>query len=101
MKQTMDIVTAECWCPAGNGPSASCKHVGAMCYALAEFSWYGRTPDFLTCTEKLQSWNQPHPKKLDAIPVADLSLRKNEILRKEKKRSLIQGSQNIVGLTRI
>ena len=89
LKQTMDIVTAECGCPAGKGP-ATCEHVGAP----AEFSRYGRMPDFLTCTEKLQSWNQPCPKKLDVIPVADLSLRKDKILRREKKRSLIQGSRS-------
>lgn len=82
---SMDIVTAECGCPAGKGPSASCKHIGALCYALAEFSRYGKTPDFLTCTEKLQTWNRPRPRKLDLVPVADLSSRKDEILRKEKR----------------
>ena len=25
-----DIATAECGCPTGKGPNASCKHVGAL-----------------------------------------------------------------------
>ena len=27
-----DITAASCNCPAGKRPSASCKHVGALCY---------------------------------------------------------------------
>ena len=56
---TLDIVSAECGCPAGKGPCASCKHIGALCYALEEFSHLGKLPEFLTCTEKLQEWNRP------------------------------------------
>ena len=48
------IVGAECGCPAGNGPHASCKHIGAPCYALEEFSRFGEIPGFLTCTDQLQ-----------------------------------------------
>ena len=32
-----DIATACCGCPAEKGPTASCKHIGALCYALASF----------------------------------------------------------------
>ena len=32
--KTYNINTATCGCPAGKGPTASCKHVGALCYAL-------------------------------------------------------------------
>ena len=52
--ETFDIMGAECGCPAGKAPYASCKHIVAMCYALEEFSHFGRIPGFLTCTERLQ-----------------------------------------------
>ena len=82
-KDTLDVEQAECGCPAGKGPFASCKHVAALCYALEEFSRFGRVPEFLTSTEKLQQWNQPRPKKLEIIPVAELSSRRDEILKKK------------------
>ena len=47
---TSDIISAECGCPAG--PCACCKHIGALCCALEEFSHLGKLPKFLTCTEK-------------------------------------------------
>ena len=47
--------------------------------------------DFLTCTDKLQAWNRPKPKKVNPIPVTDLSKRKMEITKKhEKKQSIIE-----------
>lgn len=33
--------------------------IGALCYALEEFSHLGKFPEFLTCTDKLQEWNRP------------------------------------------
>ena len=80
-----EIISARCGCPAGKGPHVSCKHVAALCYALVEFNRIRRLPDFQTCTDKLQEWNRPRPKKLDIIPVANLSSRRHEILKKEKK----------------
>ena len=80
-----EIISARCGCPAGKGPHASCKHVAALCYALVEFNRIRQLPDFQTCTDKLQEWNRPRPKKLDIIPVADLSSRRQEILKREKK----------------
>ena len=41
-----DIETANCGCKAGKGPKASCKHVGALCYAFAEFCGSVQLPDF-------------------------------------------------------
>ena len=41
-----DITAANCDCPAGKGPSASCKHVGALCYALVEFFASGKYQNF-------------------------------------------------------
>ena len=31
---TFDICGAQCSCPAGKDPKASCKHIAALCYAL-------------------------------------------------------------------
>ena len=47
-KETLDIAQTECGCPAGKGPHASYKHIAALCYALEEFSRFGKLPDFLT-----------------------------------------------------
>ena len=65
----MDILEAECGCPGGKGPTASCKHIAALCYAFLNFCEHGSLPDFLTCTEQLQKWNQPRKRHLDPIPV--------------------------------
>ena len=75
-----DIVSAECGCPIGKGPNASCKHVGATCYALMEFCKSGNLPDFLTCTERLQEWNKPRAHKIEPIPVLELTSRREKIL---------------------
>ena len=80
-ENSFDIETAVCGCKAGKGPKASCKHVGALCYAFAEFCKSGHLPDFLTCTEQLQKWNQPRPRKVEVIPV---SSRKNKLLKKQE-----------------
>ena len=37
-KDTLDVEQAECGCPAGKRPFASCKHVAALHNALEEFS---------------------------------------------------------------
>ena len=58
-----DVVFAECGCPAGMGPHASCKHIGGLCYALQVFTRIGKYPQYLTCTDKLQEWNKPRPKR--------------------------------------
>ena len=84
-QNSFDITSASCDCPAGKGPTASCKHVGALCYALVEFCASGKTPEFLTCTDRLQQWNKPRPKKVDPIPVAEFSKRKVDIVKKGNK----------------
>ena len=78
-----DIATACCGCPVGKGPTASCKHIGALCYALVSFCRLKALPDFVTPTERLQEWNRPRPRKAEAIPVIELSTRTNEIKKKE------------------
>ena len=40
----------------------------------------GQLPHFLTCTEKLQEWNQPRPKKLQHIPITDMEAQRRELV---------------------
>ena len=80
---------AECTCPAGQGPSGSCKHIAAFCYALEDFV---RTRDKLegndqvSCTSVLQQWNKPRKRRLDSKMVEDISFR-NEKFNVELKRN--------------
>ena len=83
-----EIISAECGCKAGRGPKASCKHIGAMCYALVEFCKSGQIPDFLTCTDKLKQRNKWNvPKKVEIIPVDELDARRESILGKKEQAS--------------
>lgn len=84
-----DINSAFCGCPAGKGPRASCKHIGALCYALANFCSLGQLTEFVTCTDVLQQWNKPCPKKQDPITVDELKSRRQEILNQNTKSQLI------------
>ena len=79
-KKTFDVCGATYGCPAGKEPRASCKHIAATCHALQEFTKIKRVPDFQTCTDGLQTWNQPQPRKLDPIPVDNLHMRKKELM---------------------
>lgn len=68
-----DIIYGNCNpCPAGKPPLASCKHLAALCFALEEYIRLGRSQEFLTCTERLQTWNQPRKRKLEALSVYDI-----------------------------
>ena len=40
-------------------------------------------PDFLTCTQRLQEWNKPRPRKVEPIPVLNLTARRKEILHRK------------------
>ena len=93
-----DIATACCGCPAGKGPTASCKHIGALCYALVSFCRLRTLPDFVSCTEKLQDWNHPRPRKAEAIPVIELNTRRNEIKKKEVSLSFKEYNPQPLGL---
>jgi len=64
-----DIIGANCECPAGQGPAATCKHIGALCQNFCEV---GTIPQFFTCTQRIQEWNKPRDKKLSPITVTDL-----------------------------
>lgn len=42
-----DIISTNCRCPAGQGPAATCKHIGALCYLFQNFCEVGTIPEFL------------------------------------------------------
>ena len=84
LSDSYNIVSAKCGCPAGVGPQATCKHVGALCYALANFCQCGQLSDFVTSTEKLKQWNRPRPKKLETMPITELGARRQVILKKAR-----------------
>ena len=67
--KSYEVDGAECECVAGKGPTASCKHIAALC---EDFSRKRQLPSYLTCTDRLQTWNQPRPRKLQPIPVESL-----------------------------
>ena len=85
LNQSCDVVYASCGCAAGMGPSGSCKHIGALCYAFSDFCKHGSMPEFLSCTDKLQSWNKPRSRKVDIIPVEELCARRSELNNKMHK----------------
>ena len=37
LNEAGDIIHGNCGCPAGSGPTCTCKHVAALCYALEDF----------------------------------------------------------------
>jgi hypothetical protein len=75
-----EIKKAQCGCPAGCGPKGSCKHLAALCYALEDFTRVQQLPDFLTSTDRLQTWNRPRPHKLAPIPVEEMRTRKEQLM---------------------
>ena len=75
-RDTLHIRGAECGCPAGRGPAASCKHIGALCYVVETFCRLKQIPAHKSCTDQLQVWNQPRPKKLNPVPVQELKFQK-------------------------
>ena len=61
------VKTAICVCPAGL--SGCCNHVTATLYCVEEyFRLKLNEEEQKGCTEKLQTWNQPKPDKVDARP---------------------------------
>ena len=73
-----EIIFAEEGCPAGKGPKGSCKHIAAFCYALEEFVRLEFTRPFLSCTSRLQTWNQPRQKKLSPKNIFEISFERAE-----------------------
>ena len=54
-----DIKNADCDCPAGKGPTASCKHVVAQLFILANFIESGELSIAGSCTDTLQTFKKP------------------------------------------
>ena len=50
---------AHCECPAGCGPTATCKHIVGVLLLLAEFVKTGILKVQLSCTEQLQTFKKP------------------------------------------
>ena len=78
LSPSAEILYAEDGCPAGRGPTGRCKHIAAFCYALEEFVRLGFTRPFLSCTSRLQTWNQPRKKKLDSKNIYEISFERAE-----------------------
>ena len=76
-KSVTQVVYAECFCPAGKAPHASCIHLAAFLYAMEEFSRLGYTRDRVTCTDELQVWNKPHKKKSEPLKLSGMSWSKS------------------------
>ena len=74
-----DIIGATCGCPAGQGPAATCKHIGALCYLFQNFCEVGSIPEFFTCTQRLQEWNKPRGKKLNLNPITVVDIKEHKI----------------------
>ena len=77
-KQSGDVTSAVCGCPAGHGPNGSCKHIAALCYALEEFSRLKTSKAYVACISKLQTWNQPRKRVLDPKNVDNIKFIKLE-----------------------
>ena len=76
--ETSSVIFAECSCPAGRGPHGSCKHIAATLFVLENFySFYeeARSDDEISCTSKLQKWNQPRKRRLDSQPSKEISFK--------------------------
>ena len=80
--ETSSVHLAECSCPAGKGPHGSCKHIAATLFALENFYTIFHCQEAegesLSCTSKLQMWNQPRKKRLDSKPASDISFKVEE-----------------------
>ena len=84
MDSSGEILSATCGCPAGNGPTGSCKHISALCYALEEFSRIKELRSPQSCTSQLQKWNQLRKRRLDSCCLDDITFIKHEYGKKKK-----------------
>ena len=73
-----NVCLAECSCPAGRGPHGSCNYITATLFALENFNMIReeiQDDDTVSCTSKLQTWNQPRKRCLDSQPVSKISFK--------------------------
>ena len=79
-KSSYDILNAECGCPAGRGPCGSCKYIGTLAYAFADYFRIKSSPELVTCTDRLQQWNRPRLCKVEPIPVNRIGNHHHELM---------------------
>ena len=54
-----EIHNSHCECPAGRGPTGTCKHIVAVLLALVKFANEGTLQVQLSCTEEIQTFKKP------------------------------------------
>ena len=90
-KHTAHVERAICVCPAGL--CGCCNHVTATLYCVEDyFRLKLNEEDQKGCTEKLQTWNQPRNKKVDARPTNLVMLTK-KVYGVEKRPKLCKVNQ--------
>ena len=68
-----NILNSECDCPAGEGPTATCKHIVAMLLILVNFITTGTLVIAGSCTDQLQTFKRPKkPHTGGAVPASKL-----------------------------
>lgn len=72
------VKEAQCECAAGMGPSAHCKHISALLYALFKFSTSKEILTEETCTQRLQTFHQCKPFSGSPIKASHLPLNAND-----------------------
>jgi len=76
------VLQCQCECAAGMGPTAHCKHVRAVLYALCEFTRTKSVRTEQTCTQRLQTFHKTRTYKGSPLKANTLrsSLRRNKAL---------------------
>lgn len=54
-----ELLNSDCECPAGKGPSSTCKHIACIALMLVQFKTDGEVAASKTCTEILQTFHKP------------------------------------------
>ena len=71
------MAQACCSCPAGL--SGCCNHVTGTLYCLEDYIHSGLQDDERKgCTERLQTWNRPRQRNIEAMPIDDIHLVRKE-----------------------
>jgi len=71
----LNIITAHCTCPAGNG--RSCSHISAVIYAVT-LTWKHGVAG-VTCTDRKQVWGKGAAKVLAHDPLTDISFSRPDL----------------------
>ena len=87
-----DVCHAQCNCPAGRGPHGSCKHIAATLFALENFystceEIKASNDDDVSCTSKLQTWNQPRKRRLECKCSSEITFRVEDYYHKPCRQS--------------